>query len=132
MRKKQTKDIKIILDDFESLLKFKPSINQMYEEIQMMKFKVRPLSGDVLSLNLKNDQFVSTLWSLGKLDEFYQKKISGLNYKDREIFNKIFEEVYQRFHADLNKINIRPLKMVKYKTSLEVEIFRERRLKKTN
>ncbi len=132
MRKKQTKDIKIILDDFESLLKFKPSINQMYEEIQMMKFKVRPLSGDVLSLNLKNDQFVSTLWSLGKLDEFYQKKISSLNYKDREIFNKIFEEVYQRFHADLNKINIRPLKMVKYKTSLEVEIFRERRLKKTN
>lgn len=132
MRKKQTKDIKTILDDFESLLKFKPSINQMYEEIQMMKFKVRPLSGDILSLNLKNDQFVSTLWSLGKLDEFYQKKISGLNYKDREIFNKIFEEVYQRFQTDLNKINIRPFKTVKYKTPLEVEIFRERKLKKTN
>jgi hypothetical protein len=130
--KKQTKDIRTILDDFENLLKFKPSINQMYEEIQMMKFKVRPLSGDVLSLNLKNDQFVSTLWSLGKLDEFYQKKISGLNYKDREIFNKIFEEVYQRFQADLNKINIRPFKVVKYKTPLEVEIFRERKLKKTN
>src|SRR3989339_1638626 len=98
--KKQIKDIKIILADFESLLKIKPSIDQMYEEIQMMKFKVRPLSGDVLSVNLKNDQFVSTLWSLGKLDEFYQKKINGLNYKDKEIFNKIFEEVYQRFQAD--------------------------------
>lgn len=132
MRKKQTKDIKTILTDFESLLKFKPSVNQMYEEIQMMKFKVRPLSGDVLSLNLKNDQFVSTLWSLGKLDEFYQKKINSLNYKDREIFNKIFEEVYQRFQAELNKINIQPSKIVKYKTPLEVEIFRERKLKKTN
>jgi len=132
MKKKQIKDIKTVLADFESLLKFKPSINQMYEEIQMMKFKVRPLSGDVLSLNLKNDQFVSTLWSLGKLDEFYQKKISTLNFKDREIFNKIFEEVYQRFQVDLNKINVRSLKMVKYKTPLEVEIFRERKLRKTN
>lgn len=132
MRKKQTKDIKKILNDFETLLKFKPPINQMYTEIQMMKFKVRPVSGDVLSLNLKNDRFVSTLWSLGKLDEFYQKKISSLKNKDREIFNKIFEEVYQRFQTDLNRINILQPKMVKYKTSLEVEIFREKRLKKTN
>jgi len=132
MRKKQTKDIKIILSDFESLLKFKPSINQMYLEIQMMKFRVRPLSGDVLSLNLKNDRFVSTLWSLGKLDEFYQKKISRLNHKDREIFNRIFEEVYQKFQADLNKISVQSQKIVKYKTSLEVEIFRERKLKNIN
>ena len=130
--KKQTEDIKTILNDFESLLKLKPPINQMYEEIQMMKFKVRPLSGDVLSVNLKNDQFVSTLWSLGKLDEFYQKKINGLNYKDKEIFNKIFEEVYQKFQADLNRVNIRSMKMIKYKTRLEVEIFRERKFKKTN
>lgn len=132
MRKKQTKDIKTVFDDFENLLKLKPSIDQMYEEIQMMKFKVRPLKGDVLSLNLKNDRFVSTLWSLGKLDEFYQNKISSLNYKDREIFNKIFEEVYLRFQVDLNKINVRLLKEVKYKTHLEVEIFRERKFKKTN
>jgi len=132
MKKKQTKDIKTILADFENLLRFKPSINQMHEEIQMMKFKVRPLNGDVLSLNLKSDQFVSTLWSLGKLDEFYQKKIGSLKQRDREIFNKIFEEIYKKFQEDLNKINIRQLKMVKYRTSLEVEIFRERRLKKTN
>lgn len=131
--KKQTKDIKIILDDFESLLKFKPSINQMYEEIQIMKFRVRPLRGDVLSVNLKNDQFVSVLWSLGKLDEFYQQKINSLNFKDREIFNKIFEEVYHRFQTDLNRVNIkRSYKTVSPRTRLEVEIFRERKLKKTN
>jgi len=131
--KKQIKDIKIILADFESLLKIKPSIDQMYEEIQIMKFRVRPLSGDVLSVNLKNDQFVSVLWSLGKLDEFYQQKINSLNYKDKEIFNKIFEEVYHRFQTDLNRVNIkRSYKTINPRTRLEVEIFRERKLKKTN
>ena len=132
MIKKQTKDIKIILTDFENLLRFKPSVSQMYEEIQMMKFRVRPVRGDVLSLNLKSSQFISALWSLGKLDEFYRNKISRLNNKDREIFNEIFEEVYQKFQKDLNKVSIFPLKTVKYRTPLEVEIFRERKLKKTN
>ena len=98
-----------------------------------MKFKVRPLRGDVLSVDLKNDQFISTLWSLGKLDEFYQQKINSLNYKDKEIFNKIFEEVYYRFQTDLNNINIkRSYKTINPRTRLEVEIFRERKLKKTN
>ena len=50
----------------------------MYEEIRMMKFRIRPLQGNVLSVNLNNEKFIEVLWSMGKLDEFYGDKQNKL------------------------------------------------------
>ena len=46
----------------------------MFEEVRMMKFKIKPIQGDVSAFNLKNERFIESLWSLGKLDEFFHKE----------------------------------------------------------
>ena len=62
----------------------------MFEEVQMMKFKIKPIHGDVSAFNLKNISFIESLWSLGKLDEFFHREFPQLSKKDQEVFLRFF------------------------------------------
>ena len=104
----------------------------MYEEIQMMKFKVRPIQGNLSEVNLNNEKFVETLWSLGKLDEFFQKEFYQLSPKNKELFMKIFDDIYEKYQQDLNRVSLQWEKARPASRFLEVEIFKEVRSKKIN
>lgn len=125
MRKKSVIDVADIVLVFQSLIKNKPDVNAMYEEIQMMKFKIKPVQGNLSEVNLKNKQFIETLWSLGKLDEFFQREYPKLTPKNKQIFLNIFDDVYQRYQQELNKVNLYQGKKYKENQTLEMEIFRE-------
>ena len=132
MKRKTNKDILEMISNFQKFLDHKPSLKKMYEEIQMMKFKIRPIQGDLSNVNLKNEEFISTLWSLGKLDEFFQKEFTALPQKNKELFNRVFESIYQRYQQELNKVNLHFERASRRENYLEVEIFKDKHNRKVN
>lgn len=132
MKRKTNKDIVELISNFQRFLENKPPLKKMYEEIQMMKFKVKPIHGDLSAVNLNNEKFITTLWSLGKLDEFFHKEFYSLNRKNKELFSKIFDSIYLKYQTELNKINLHVEKTTRDHGFLEVEIFKEIKNKKVN
>lgn len=125
MKKHTDSDVLEIINNFQQSLSKKPSATKMFQEIKMMKFKVRRIQGNLSEVNLNNFEFVSILWSLGKLDEFFQKEYYRLTEKKQNLFIKIFNEIYEKFQQDLNRINLQRERNSRKVHSLEVEIFKE-------
>lgn len=132
MKKKFKNDVLEIINNFQKSLVNKPPMEKMYQEIKMMRFKVKPIQGNLTEVNLNNLEFVKTLWSLGKLDEFFQKEFYRLSAKKRDLFLKIFDDIYSKYQQDLNKINLQWNKGIHKKHILEVEIFKDIKKKKVN
>lgn len=132
MRKKTNKNIIDLIKTLQKFLDKKLPFEKMYEEVQMMKFKIRPIQGDLSRIDLNNKEFISTLWSLGKLDEFFQKEFYKLTGKNKEFFLKIFENIYEKYQIKLNKINLHIEKTSNNSGFLEIEIFKEVKNKKIN
>ncbi|MFA6533028.1 MAG: hypothetical protein WCT22_03460 [Patescibacteria group bacterium] len=131
MKKKINKDILSLFGNIQKIISSKPSVEQMFEEVQMMKFKIRPIRGDLMSFNLKNEQFIESLWSLGKLDEFFHKEFPILSKKEKEVFIRIFDSLYFKYQQQLNQANLQLKKISLTKTGLlELEIYKEGKLKK--
>ena len=125
------KDILSLFGNIQKIISSKPNTNQMFEEVQMMKFKIKPIQGDVSAFNLKNERFIESLWSLGKLDEFFHKEFPQLSKKEQEVFLRFFDNLYFKYQQQLNHINLQPARMTLTKTGLlELEIYKERKLKK--
>lgn len=132
MRKKTNKNIIDLIKTLQKFLDKKLPFEKMYEEVQMMKFKIRPIQGDLSRIDLNNKEFIRTLWSLGKLDEFFQKEFYKLTGKNKEFFLKIFENIYEKYQIKLNKINLHIEKTSNNSGFLEIEIFKEVKNKKIN
>jgi hypothetical protein len=131
MRKKTTKDVLSLFGNIQKQILTKPDVDQMYAEIQMMKFKIRPIQGDLTAFNLKNENFIESLWSLGKLDEFFYKEVPNLSKKEKEVFMRIFDSLYFKYQQQLNHTNLQQKEVfVKNSGLLELEIFKEKKLKK--
>lgn len=115
------------------VLEKKPSVQEMITEIHMMKFKVKPVQGDFSSVNFNNDKFIETLWSLGKLDEFFQTQYPRLNREEQNTFFTYFDSMQKKLQEELNHLNLRQVRTGEKPSMLEMEIFKERiRKKKLN
>src|SRR3990170_2935325 len=125
MTKKNNKDIVEIFNNLKKALGNKPPIEKMYEEIRMMRFKIKPISGDIFLLQLKNHRLIETLWGLGKLDEVFQKEYKKLASEQKEAFFRLFDNLYQQFQDQLSKININPEVRSSLPQVLEMEIFKD-------
>lgn len=130
MIKKNGKDVVEIFHELKKVLAAKPSTKVMFEEIRMMKFKIRPISGDVSLLQFDNSRLIETLWSLGKLDETFQKEFQRLSKDQKEVFFRMFDELYLQFQSQLNKISVRPEAKSSIPQMLEMEIFKDLTAKK--
>lgn len=127
MKNKTERDVIEMFHRFQqSVLDNKPSFREMCEDVRMMRFKVRPVQGDIAELNFKNISFIETLWSLGKLDEFYQEHVDDLTKKEKQVFYTIFDGLYHQYQEDLNLIDLKSDTFEKVQNGFEVEIFRER------
>ena len=131
MRKKTSKDILSLFGNIQKVISSKPNVSQMYQEVRMMKFKIKPIQGDLMSFNLRNEQFIESLWSLGKLDEFFFKEVPTLSKKEKEVFMRIFDSLYYKYQQQLNQTNLQQRKVTLTKNGLlELEIYKEKKLKK--
>lgn len=131
MKKKIQRDALVLLGMFQKdvLLK-KPDIKEMIAEIHMMKFRVKPLQGDLSGINFHNSLFIETLWSLGKLDEFFQAQYRQLSEKERASFYSYFDSLHKKFQEDLNRLNLKQERREGKAPVLEMEIYKDRQKKK--
>jgi hypothetical protein len=134
MKAKSEKDVVAMFQHFQQhVLENKPSLKDMISEVRMMQFKIRPVEGDITALNFKNYSFIETLWSLGKLDEFFLQHESKLKKSDKIVFYRLFDGLYEQYRNKLNHINLKKDQYDEGKvpSGFEVEIFREKS-KKSN
>jgi hypothetical protein len=133
MPKKNTQDVLDILTQLQQhVLAKKPSHETMWEEVRMMKFKVRPLYGDISFLNVKNEKLIETMWSLGKLDEFFQKEYGKLPKDQKEVFSRMIDNLYATLQTQLNGIQLKDEASPNVPQLMEMEIFREAPQRKLN
>ncbi|OGK09290.1 hypothetical protein A2767_03580 [Candidatus Roizmanbacteria bacterium RIFCSPHIGHO2_01_FULL_35_10] len=125
MTKRNSQDITDIFRKLKKALGTKPTHEKMYEEIRMMRFKIRPISGDISLLQLKNHQLIETLWGLGKLDEVFQKEYDKLGNNQKEVFFRLFDNLYDQYQEELNKINVSKEIRPKLSQVFEMEIFKD-------
>jgi NCAIR mutase (PurE)-related protein len=131
MRKKinPTDVIEIVTNFQKRILDNKPTSDLMYQEVRMMKFKVKPVIGDISFLNLKNNSFIEILWSLGKIDEFFQNHNENLSEDEREIFYRLLDEMYEKYQEELNTVDLKKESFSQSSSSssgFEMEIFKDR------
>lgn len=132
MKNKNQSDVLKIFDDFQKMIQRKRTYQEMIDEVRMMKFKIRPIHGDILLFNLKDERLIEALWSLGKLDELFHDKYHGLSSKDKSTFFRILDGMHQRLQAELGRINLRKDKLSQTPLVVEMEIFKEQKQKKLN
>ncbi|MCX6732127.1 MAG: hypothetical protein NTV98_01145 [Candidatus Roizmanbacteria bacterium] len=134
MKKKDTTpDMLQLFKSFKSdVLDKKQSHEQMVKEVYMMKFKIRPLQGDISKLNFSNATFVETIWQLGKMDDFIEKHLHKINKKQEEAFFHYFEGMYKQLQNTLNSLHFGTQKgdMFNKRDFVEMEIYKERKNKK--
>ncbi len=129
--KKDQKDVLDIFNNLKKLLDSKPPMDEMFEEVRMMKFKIRPISGDISLLYFKDTRIIETLWSLGKLDEIFQKEFNNLTKTQKDVMFRIFDKFYQQFQEELNSSSAAKIgKKTDLSQVIEMEIFKELPAKK--
>ena len=125
MKKRDSLDLLRTLADFQkNVLENKPSMEAMVDEVRMMRFKIRPLQGDISLLNLKDAKLIEILWNLGKLDEFFRSQHDQLSRGQREVFFQFFDGLYEKFQTQLNRINLKSTSE-NISPTVEMEIFKE-------
>lgn len=134
MKKRNQQDALQLLEVFQkSVLQNKPPFEEMINEIRMMKFKIKPLQGDFSRVNFNDHELIEILWSLGKMDEFFQARFSSLKVGERNTFFTYFDSLQKKLQGDLNKLNLREGYSTVKPSILEMEIFKERtKNRKTN
>lgn len=133
MKRKQQINLSALVTILQKeLVEHRPTLRKMYEEVRMMKFVIRPLQGDITQVDFNDSHLIETLWSLGKLDEFFQKRIKSVPANQKETFLRLFDNLHQQFQGQLNKLHLKPEKN-RAPSTLEMEIFKQKTLpKKSN
>ncbi len=127
LRKNEKKEDVISLLSYyqKTVIANKPSLEIMLDEIKMMNFKIRPLSGDFSVINGMDSKLIEMIWNLGKLDQLYREKENLLKSKDRKLFMKFFESVHEKFQKDLGFLKLKNSDQPEPSNILEMEVFRE-------
>jgi len=130
MIKKNHSDILNLLRRFRNKIDSRPPVKQMYEELQMMHIKVRPIQGDINLLDLNNDKLIELLWKLGKLDELFHDEFGKFDPRQKKVLVDFFERMQENFQQQLNKINLKPEQTkIEHFPFFEMEIFKDREKK---
>ncbi len=126
MPRKNNIDVINLLRNFQKNLDNHPPTAEMYDEVRMMKFKIKPVQGDISLLNLNDQRLIEVLWRLGKLDDFFQSEFGHLNKKNKEVFYSFFESLHNNLQNQLNHLNLKDeYGKIGKGTFFEIEIIKE-------
>jgi len=134
MKKKDSpQDMLSLFKSFKTdVLDKKQTHEQMVLDVYMMKYKIRPLQGDISKLNFSNITLVETIWQLGKMDDFIEKHIHKIDKKQEHAFFHYFEGMYKQLQNTLNTLHFDANKgdIFAKRDFIEMEIYKERKNKK--
>ncbi len=131
MRAKRKGKIEIaqLLNQFQkTILEKRPSFNEMFEEVRMMHFKIRPLQGDISRLQTLDARLVEALWNIGKFDEFFKSQRSKLTKGEQDMFLRYFETLHSRLQKEVSSVTQSTSQQTEDGTAasiVEMEIYRE-------
>jgi len=118
-------DVFLLLKDFQELIKKKPSVKKMIEEITMMGLKIKPIFGDISVLNLSNKKIVEVFWSLGKFDDFFQAYYEKLSDNELSILLDYFDYLKNELTVSLQKPIFKTENLSNVKLGIfEIEVLR--------
>ena len=129
-KKDSTPDMIHIFKSFKTeVLDKKPNHEQMVRDVYMMKYKIRPLQGDLSRLNFSNTTFVETIWQRGKMDDFIEKHLQKIEKKQEQAFFHYFEGMYKQLQNTLNSLHFDTPKGNAFtkRDFVEMEIYKERK-----
>lgn len=114
----------MIVEFEERIIRNKPTIAFMKEEVRMMDFKIRPVQGDISSLDLTSTKFIEALWCMGKLDELYQHIGADYTEQDRDLFAQFAASLQNTYMRELQHVMVSDREDVPA-PQIEIEIYRE-------
>jgi len=129
-KRKKKQDVFSRLAAFAKAIKTnKPSQQDMMDEVRLMHFRVRPMQGDLGSVDLSDTRFIEALWSLGKLDELYQSEICDYPKKQRDIFFEYMSSMHANYarmlQDDFAALTPEEVLGSDGPEAIEIEIFRQ-------
>lgn len=100
----------------------KPSHKQMLEDVKMMRFKIRPVFGDIAILAKKDIGFLEALWKIGKMEEIINHEIIKLNTVEKEIFFHYWQNKHQLTNKASFNLSNKPIDDKQHAAVLEIEV----------
>lgn len=115
----------------QRILAKKPSIGEMVHDVQMMNFKIRPVSGNITELDYGNYDFIDALWSLGKLDEFFRLEFGEIEKNEKDTFFRMINDLRVNFQNQLRQANIQSVDLQDQSMMqlFEIEIIKDNNLR---
>jgi len=124
-KKRQKVDVFLLLKDFQKLIKNKPTVEKMIEEITIMGLKIKPVLGDISLLDFSNKKMVEVFWSLGKFDDFFQGYYEKLSENELSILFNYFDYLKNKLLVSLPKPVFKSQKLNDIKFGVfEIEVLR--------
>lgn len=132
-KKKKLTALDLIKKIDSQIEKARPSKEEMLEDIKMMKFKIRPVTGDIFALKDKDIGFLQSLWKLARIEELVAGQVERLSGGEKEIFFSYLEDLQfkteEKIALAIRRLPVKEKKNIKV---LELEVFRERTRGKRN
>jgi len=99
----------------------------MKKDIQMNTLKMRPYIGDVFHLNMTDSQFIDTLWSILKLEEYVLDVEKKIKKSDINVFYQMMKQYRDKLQDKINRIDMRlpHIKSQGIQNPVTIEIFRD-------
>ena len=102
----------------------RPAFKIMLRDIQMMRFKIRPIIGDISSLNEMNNEVIALLWKIGRIDEIIHASFKDLAEDDQDQLLEYLQHMELQTENDLRRV-LRQKPNTKTNNLLKLEVFRE-------
>jgi hypothetical protein len=114
--------IDVIEQIFHEIQSNKPSGRSLLDELTMMKFQIRAVSGDLSSLVPMRSYFFSSLWDIGTIDHIVQDHIYDMDDQEQERLLSFLEHFEDQTSLQLQESS----KTKKGAEALIIELIRDR------
>lgn len=123
---KQSRVIELIKKITTEIENARPSREQMIEEIKMMKFKIKPIVGDIFEVTKREEVFLESLWKIGKIEEIITGNINKLTEEEKETLFRYLENFQNQMEKKISSsFRQLPPGLNENITILELEVFKE-------
>lgn len=97
------------------------SDKRILEDIKTMRFKIRPLEGDINRLNAFDPNLLSSLWRIGKIDQIVRASFDNLSEREQDVLM----EYLQLLDEETQSVSLRSSGFSDRLDILKLEVFRD-------
>lgn len=96
-------------------------------DVQMMRFKVRSLIGDISLVDRMDQEIIESLWKIGKIDQIISEHIDTISEDDQETLMAYFESMESHMRESIrHSFELKPIS--NKQQTLKLEIFKDAEL----